>query len=513
MALTKVTYAMIDGAPINVLDFNADPTGLTDSTTAIQNAVDAADAQNGGIVFFPIGTYLTQEIVLPANVLIEGNGSTIKAAVGENYIFRLLGDNITIQNCNFDGTNLTDVNTNPLDGGLKSCVIYIRVGTGAFKNIRVLNNQFLNIPTTSGDYHAMGSSEASCYVDGNYVEQCGGDVFNFNVSGYSFVTNNSINNSGDGGVAFNNGARGSISNNYIYKCMLGIGCGPEGSQTDPFEDYSLNITNNTIDSCQFGINMGWFSFAGSVGPANWLIDGNTFYRCKNVGVQYDGHSGLFVANGVISNNVFFRTGDIAYDGTAATDSYDIGLNNCGNVVVSNNNMRDPQGTTSRTGIFINSCNKMLVEGNIVFGPANSYSTGINVFDSNGSKIESNIISDVAFGVQLQGSGTGNNISVSFNRINNFTSAGIRVLNATNQAVVSNNILETSVISTGISLSASILNTTANYNTFFMPATSTAVIVNTSLVSNFYQVSYNTVFGLTITDGGPGGATKNITGNW
>jgi hypothetical protein len=44
MALTKISYSMINGSPFNILDFGADPTGQTDSTTAIQNAINAASA-------------------------------------------------------------------------------------------------------------------------------------------------------------------------------------------------------------------------------------------------------------------------------------------------------------------------------------------------------------------------------------------------------------------------------------------------------------------------------------
>lgn len=35
MGLTKVTYAMIEGSPINVLDFGAVGDGVTDDTAAI----------------------------------------------------------------------------------------------------------------------------------------------------------------------------------------------------------------------------------------------------------------------------------------------------------------------------------------------------------------------------------------------------------------------------------------------------------------------------------------------
>lgn len=55
MALTKASYYMISGAAKNVLDYGADPTGATESTAAIQAAIDAAA---GGTVYLPSGTYL-----------------------------------------------------------------------------------------------------------------------------------------------------------------------------------------------------------------------------------------------------------------------------------------------------------------------------------------------------------------------------------------------------------------------------------------------------------------------
>lgn len=56
MALTKATYSMIEGAPLNALDFGADPTGVADSTSAIQAVITEGIAQERR-VFFPAGTY------------------------------------------------------------------------------------------------------------------------------------------------------------------------------------------------------------------------------------------------------------------------------------------------------------------------------------------------------------------------------------------------------------------------------------------------------------------------
>lgn len=56
MSLTKASYSMINGAPVNVLDYGADPTGTTNSVTAIQAAWDAVKSSNGTL-YFPAGTY------------------------------------------------------------------------------------------------------------------------------------------------------------------------------------------------------------------------------------------------------------------------------------------------------------------------------------------------------------------------------------------------------------------------------------------------------------------------
>ena len=70
MALTKVSYSMITGAPVNVVDFGADPTGVADSAAAIQAAfntittytVDNQTNENAARalakrIYFPAGSY------------------------------------------------------------------------------------------------------------------------------------------------------------------------------------------------------------------------------------------------------------------------------------------------------------------------------------------------------------------------------------------------------------------------------------------------------------------------
>ena len=82
MSLTKATYSMINGAPLNVKDFGAVGDGVADDTAAIQAAIDvfklpagtpATVADTGGQIFFPRGIYLVSGLTI-TNVASTNNG-------------------------------------------------------------------------------------------------------------------------------------------------------------------------------------------------------------------------------------------------------------------------------------------------------------------------------------------------------------------------------------------------------------------------------------------------------
>jgi hypothetical protein len=73
MALTKASYSMIQGAPINVMDYGADNTGATSSTVAIQAAINACPTN--GTVYLPAGTYSAYLFVWRGDISIIGDGS------------------------------------------------------------------------------------------------------------------------------------------------------------------------------------------------------------------------------------------------------------------------------------------------------------------------------------------------------------------------------------------------------------------------------------------------------
>jgi hypothetical protein len=78
MSLTKVSYSMVNGAQINVLDYGAyrDGSNATATTAAIQAAFAAASS--GGVVYFPTGTYKLDstgiQLLNTSNVTVQGDG-------------------------------------------------------------------------------------------------------------------------------------------------------------------------------------------------------------------------------------------------------------------------------------------------------------------------------------------------------------------------------------------------------------------------------------------------------
>lgn len=150
MAITKATYSMIQGAVFNVLDYGADPTGVADSTSAINAAITAAGNDNE--VFFPAGTYLTTGIDLSAKTAVtlrgQGEGSVITgggtATYGVRHGERTKVRDLTITQCvsgiyhaNGSGTetltdnvNITNVTNGVFNEGAWNCT---------YRNVRVLN--------------------------------------------------------------------------------------------------------------------------------------------------------------------------------------------------------------------------------------------------------------------------------------------------------------------------------------------------------------------------------------
>ena len=106
MSLTKVSYSMITGSPVNVLDFGADPTGSTDSTTAFTNAQGSGNVE----VYIPAGTYKLNGLRIFNGVRLVGAGKnavTINQSVAETPAINCTSDITTNQLKNIELSGFT----------------------------------------------------------------------------------------------------------------------------------------------------------------------------------------------------------------------------------------------------------------------------------------------------------------------------------------------------------------------------------------------------------------------
>lgn len=84
-----------DAATLTVMDYGAKGNGETDDTAAVQNALDAAAREGGGVVYLPAGNYLIKtHLTIPSFVTLQGvwsspvawsqmKGTTLLAVEGE----------------------------------------------------------------------------------------------------------------------------------------------------------------------------------------------------------------------------------------------------------------------------------------------------------------------------------------------------------------------------------------------------------------------------------------------
>lgn len=121
MALTKVSYSMIDGAYFNVLDFGAVGDGTTNDTAAFLAAVAAVPA-TGGTIYVPdaAGYLITSSIECAVPVLWKIGNTTITANL-TGYLFNL------------------QANRSGIEGAANSV---LKAGTGC--TALIYNNQTLN---------------------------------------------------------------------------------------------------------------------------------------------------------------------------------------------------------------------------------------------------------------------------------------------------------------------------------------------------------------------------------
>lgn len=174
MSLTKVSYSMITGAPISVLDYGADPTGATDSTTAIQTAVNYCIANNK-FLNIPFGSYLIDMITFKDavygmsvscdNALFLGNAAVTRAGMFEvvNCVdFNMLGSYQFIgqDNANYDAGIYIRAQT-----GTSQSTTRVNIYNPCFRNLKVgVANGVYTVDHQCSEINIFGANFFKCPI-------------------------------------------------------------------------------------------------------------------------------------------------------------------------------------------------------------------------------------------------------------------------------------------------------------------------------------------------------------
>lgn len=117
------------GNVANVMAFGATGDGVTDDTAAIQNAVT-----NYEIIYFPPGTYICNDLNVPANrMLFAHKGATLLTTLEAGHVLIIAGEHVTLRGLRFEGADADEHG------------ILINLEVGDLDNIRVEGCEFTRL--------------------------------------------------------------------------------------------------------------------------------------------------------------------------------------------------------------------------------------------------------------------------------------------------------------------------------------------------------------------------------
>ena len=361
MALTKVSYSLIKGDTVSVVDFGADPTGTTDATTVIQSAIDSG----AKAVYFPAGTYkITSQIDLVSDQVLFGDGQeqsiisvsgsawgSTKALSGEDtgnveirnlgfvgdshastaavvYLentgaAKLVGPKIT--NCSFTSLNGYSVVSvqGPITGSDWTTTTEPSSSWNTFENTIISGLLFTDctVPNTTYAYPSLGLSGLRRFnVDGVIIDNCqergisagyftDGVISNCNVQ----TTTNGNASSNPHAIYIRTTKRFSVSNCAVnLNTTLGSACVRLSRGA-----YYGTISNIQASTASTGSGKGFMSHGG-----NDIVLSGCHFVTSGVACQIAGHGSVSGTDGtsdssfadanniIVSSSYFETTGDV-----------------------------------------------------------------------------------------------------------------------------------------------------------------------------------------------------------
>ena len=258
-------------------------------------------------------------------------------------------------------------------------------------------------------------------------------------SGEYIITDNVVEDGGDGCIAMNNNAFGIVANNILRRCSLGVGAGPAGALSSETNSTPFTVTSNLIEDCNYGVLLGWFGYKDRLGPMNCVISNNIIRRPRSCGIQNNGAPGSPDGVWIVQGNQITQAGYTQgrYAAAMASEGPGNGIyaGSLRDVQIIGNSITAGQGR----GIFASGLH-FIVSSNVLVagtGPG-ANATGIYVGNSEDMNVAENSVRGYAHAIVATDKDTirirGNSIDVSHSPV----ASGIEVKAGVARAAVVDN---------------------------------------------------------------------------
>lgn len=345
----------------NVKDFGASGDGVSDDTSPVQAAINAAT----GILFFPPGDYLLDTVTISQELVVLGSGrrfqqsiagTRINAKSATSTIFYVnTPDPVTFLDLGFINNNgatagaaiqLDDTGasgTGNLFSRIENCLfdgMFTGVRTTRASSVTVSACQFWNVVSTG----------FGIFIDNLFNADQGDDSIDACTFGIGIGNAVGIGWQGSGGLrVFNNKFLGSRA------LSINLGGVPVGQPTA-----QLYITGNSFDGVtNSGIPVNIFNAAGLSPFFGITIVGNQF-NCTNLDtfIVISGNSGHIVSNVAITGNTLY-----VYAGNTVSGQGGISLDFVADFTITGNVIK---GVGTATGILVSAnCATGYISSNFV----------------------------------------------------------------------------------------------------------------------------------------------------
>jgi hypothetical protein len=356
MSLTKVSYSMVKGAPINVLDYGAVGDGITDDTVAIQAAIDAS---NGTRVYFPSGTYvISSPLYMDGGTHIYGDGG------GEQPATKIIKTTNTVGT----GSN-TAPGRSVTDSYAQNAILILRHANNAFNEDSSIEQMGFFAWSYKVTYGIFAPRTARLFINEVYIYQCQYGFATYDswlATLQKVVANSNTQKAINGGPTY--GYTGTTIGIGWYNDGSGIGTGT-----------ALSATNCWGRDCDYGWSLYGLSYSSLTScAADNISDIAYYFELSRIAMNGCGHENVQIKNNgaiysQLSHLTFNSCDNYLIYGSATADTAEIKLLG-GYAVFNSCRFRNFASPSS-------SYNMLLLDGARVVNNNSTFPTNGNTFKS------------------------------------------------------------------------------------------------------------------------------------